>query len=155
MTMSPSLYYWDHVYGRRVPFKIEKGSAPFELVHANHILTCVSLLIFYDYQANQKLSEYRNKLASKAIPAVLEYYCLSVDPEANVENDKEELAKFAKAILIGQKFVFKGAENIKHTSFNHFELYQLDSDVFWDSQSRLAGFFIRSFLRHLLLISPL
>jgi hypothetical protein len=73
----------------------------------------ISLVTHGPVQVWQKLWEYRNKLAYKAVCVVFSYYCSETDDNANVNDDSDsaELAKFAKRLLPEHNFVFKGMEN--------------------------------------------
>ena len=66
----------------------------------------------------QKLWEYRNKLAYKAVCTVFSYYCSEIDDGANANDDSAELAKFAKFLLTEHNFVFKGMESSRNVSPN-------------------------------------
>jgi len=66
----------------------------------------------------QKLWEYRNKLAYKAVCAVFAYYCSQINSDAKIEEDSQELATFAESLLNNPQhgFIFKGMENARKVS---------------------------------------
>lgn len=89
----------------------------------------------------QKLSEYRNKLAYKAVSAVFAYFCAQFDDDVNLKDDGPELAEFAKDLLSKPKhgFVFKGMENTLNVSRNYLFKFTLNplstANENWDLQA--------------------
>jgi hypothetical protein len=69
----------------------------------------------------QRLCEYRNKLAYKAICVVAAYFChqLGVDEDSNLDDLSDDFAELASDLLDSDPlhaFIFKGMENLKKVS---------------------------------------
>lgn len=109
---------WDHVYGRRVEFAIEKGTVPYKLVSFMTNTYILYETLFIPLQITQKLCDYRNRLAYKAICVAVAYIRSHLDAadEDSFDDLGDELAEFADSLLnheIPQAFIFKGMENIQ------------------------------------------
>lgn len=57
----------------------------------------------------------RNKIGVKALSSVLFFYRDTVNPNADVERDADELAKYA-ATLLPFNFIYKGMEDRQNVS---------------------------------------
>jgi hypothetical protein len=110
---------WDRVYGSKVEFAIEKGTVPFKLVCFVRILFET---LFIPLKITQKLCDYRNKLAYKAICVTVAYIRsqLDCDDEDSVDDFSDELAEFANRLLnhdISHAHIFKGMENLQKVHY--------------------------------------
>jgi hypothetical protein len=75
----------------------------------------------------QKLWEYRNKLAYKAVCAVFSYFCSQIEDDTDMDDSASgALAAFAKSLLPEHSFVFKGMEDPHKVSQN----FKLDTDAY-------------------------
>lgn len=84
----------------------------------------------------QKLCDYRNKLAYKAIGVVITYFRsqFEVDKDSDLDDLNDELAEFARELVNadpGHAFIFKGMEN-SHKVSQRLRIFDTTtSNVYW------------------------
>jgi hypothetical protein len=94
----------NYTYGRSLTLDINKGSIPYEIVSPFRYM--VHLLTFF-IQAYQKLCQYRNTFASKAIDVTFAYYRAQNDNIANFTEEQKQIADWAHKLKASNDFIYK------------------------------------------------